>query len=229
MPTVTAAAMNIDSLKQKSAKLKYDIQARYWPKLVAVLETRSLRGLFFRALLLGLLVSIPWQCSRLVYNAYFTESPDERMEQGTPLVGPDRNSGSITKMPNPRARRAPAQTETSASSAGESSVIAEQSQPPTEAPAPHPQNQEAKPIHQEAPKYPIEALRNNETGTVQLRVRVDTDGVPADVSIENSSGNRNLDRAARAAVSQWRFSPKYENGVAVASDILIPVEFKAGQ
>jgi TonB family protein len=219
--------MNIDTLKQKSAKLKYDIQTRHWPRLVAELETKSLRSLFFRALLLGLLVSVPWQCSRFVYNAYFTESTDERTEQGTPLIGPDSNSGSITKMPNPRARRAPAQTEVVASATVDSSVNADQTQALPEAAAAHPQNQEAKPIHQEAPKYPIEALRNNETGTVQLRVRVDPDGVPADVSIEDSSGSRSLDRAAREAVSQWRFSPKYENGVAVASDILIPVEFKA--
>lgn len=229
MPTVTAAAMNIDTLKQKSAKLKYDIRTRYWPKLVAELETKSLRSLFFRALLLGLLVSVPWQCSRLLYNAYFAESPGERMEQGTPLIGPDRNSGSITKMPNPRARRAAAQTETLSGSAADPSVNAEKSNPPPEPATAHPQNQEAKPIHQEAPKYPIEALRNNETGIVQLRVRVDAEGLPADVSIENSSGSRNLDRAARAAVSQWRFSPKYENGLPVSSDILIPVEFKAEQ
>lgn len=221
--------MNIDTLKQKSAKLKYDIQHRHWPKLVAELETKSLRSLFLRALLLGLLVSVPWQCSRMVYNAYFTEDPDERMEQGTPLVGPDRNAGSITKMPSPRARRAVAPSETVTSAAADAPVNTEQAQTALETAAANPQNQEAKPIHQEAPKYPIEALRNNESGTVQLRVSVDKEGMPADVSIEKSSGSRSLDRAARAAVSQWRFSPKFENGVPVPSDILIPVEFKAEQ
>lgn len=229
MHPVTAAAMNIDKFKQQSAKLKYDIQTRYWPKLVAELETKSLRSLFFRALLLGLLVSVPWQCNRLVYNAYFAESPDERMEQSAPLIGPERNSGSITKMPNPRARRAQTQIQSVTGATADPSVDAEQIKPLPEAATAHPQNQEPKPIHQEAPKYPLEALRNNETGIVQLRVRVDTEGLPADVSIEISSGSRYLDRAARAAVSQWRFSPKYENGVPVASDILIPVEFKAEQ
>ena len=100
--------MNIDSLRQTSAKLKYDIQTRYWPKLVVELESKSLRSLFFQALLLGLLVSVPWQCSRMVYNAYFTKTTEQQQEQGSPLASPEQNSGSITKMPDPRARRAAA-------------------------------------------------------------------------------------------------------------------------
>jgi len=220
--------MNIDSLRQKSAKLKHDVQTRYWPKLVVELESKSLRSLFFWALLLGLVVSVPWQCSRMVYNAYFTKAAVQEQEEGSPLASPKQNTGSITKMPNPRARRA-----ATASIAEQPAEIGQnpmEQNPVTGETVPVPvQDQEAKAIHQEAPKYPIEALRNNESGTVQLRVSVDKDGMPADVAIENSSGSRNLDRAARAAVSQWRFSPKYENGAPVASELLIPIEFKADQ
>ena len=61
-----------------------------------------------------------------------------------------------------------------------------------------------------------------------MNVQLDAKGHPDQVRIEKSSGSRDLDRAAREAVMQWKFSPKIENGTPVASELLIPVEFKLG-
>ena len=76
------------------------------------------------------------------------------------------------------------------------------------------------------PPYPRDALRDGLTGTVMLRVLVDVDGRPLDVSIERSSGHRVLDVAARRQVlGKWRFRPAMRNGVAVQAIGVVPVEF----
>ncbi len=80
-------------------------------------------------------------------------------------------------------------------------------------------------LHAPAPRYPRSALIRRAEGTVLLRVRVGPDGLPRAVTIERGSGHRDLDRAARAAVEGWRFAPTLRDGVAVASEGLLPVDF----
>jgi protein TonB len=77
-----------------------------------------------------------------------------------------------------------------------------------------------------APEYPRAALRNRESGTVLVRVAVDASGMPSDVTLEKNSGSRDLDRAALDAVRKWRFQPAQRDGQAVASSLVIPIEFK---
>jgi protein TonB len=63
-------------------------------------------------------------------------------------------------------------------------------------------------------------------GTVMLRVLVDVDGGPLEVTIEVSSGNRELDRAARAQVlKSWKFQPAMQDGRAVQAYGRVPVNF----
>ena len=75
------------------------------------------------------------------------------------------------------------------------------------------------------PKYPLEARRRGEQGTVVLRVLVGRDGLPVEVDIARSSGSRQLDRAAREAVLRSRFRPVQVNGIAVEARGLVPIEF----
>ncbi|WP_164115244.1 energy transducer TonB [Stenotrophomonas maltophilia] len=76
------------------------------------------------------------------------------------------------------------------------------------------------------PSYPIQSLRNHEQGTVLLRVEVDIQGQPVAVSVERSSGSRNLDQAARQQVlKHWRFEPAQRDGVAVPAIGMVPVQF----
>lgn len=76
------------------------------------------------------------------------------------------------------------------------------------------------------PPYPRAEQRNNVQGTVTLRVLVDVDGKPLEVSVEKSSGNRNLDRSATQQVlKHWRFQPAVRNGVAVQAYGLVPISF----
>lgn len=75
-------------------------------------------------------------------------------------------------------------------------------------------------------ELPGVALRAGQQGTVMLRVLVGTDGRPAEVSVQTSSGHRALDLAARSQVLRsWRFQPAMQNGQAVQAYGLVPVSF----
>jgi protein TonB len=75
------------------------------------------------------------------------------------------------------------------------------------------------------PFYPSESNRKRERGTVLLRVTVDTQGRPAQIEVERSSGFDRLDDAARDAVQRALFRPHEVDGVAQAAQVLIPIEF----
>lgn len=77
-----------------------------------------------------------------------------------------------------------------------------------------------------APRYPRPSLIAGHEGTVVLRVLVDETGQPVEVSIEESSGHRELDRAARLQVlERWRFHPTQRGGRPVAAYALVPIVF----
>jgi protein TonB len=63
------------------------------------------------------------------------------------------------------------------------------------------------------PNYPASSARNGDTGTVGLALLIAPDGHVADSRVTTSSGFRELDRAAVAALSSCRFKPATTNGV----------------
>ena len=80
--------------------------------------------------------------------------------------------------------------------------------------------------HAPPPVYPRAALRDHLTGTVMLKVLVDVDGRPLEVNIAQSSGHRELDRAALDHVlKRWTFRPAMKNGQAVQAVGLVPIAF----
>ena len=68
-------------------------------------------------------------------------------------------------------------------------------------------------------------MRQRHTGTVILLVLVGVDGSPKDITVDKSSGYRELDRAALEAVRTWRFNPEVKNGKKVEGYARIPVNF----
>lgn len=59
-----------------------------------------------------------------------------------------------------------------------------------------------------------------------LRVRVDTAGRVASVSVVKSSGHRALDERALSTVrDRWRFKPARAAGLPVGSEVIIPIRF----
>lgn len=81
------------------------------------------------------------------------------------------------------------------------------------------------PLSSPAPRYPPQAARRGESGTVLVRVDVGPDGVPTSTSLVQSSNSRLLDKAALDAVSRWRFRPAVVNGRPTVGSVVVPIEF----
>ncbi len=77
-----------------------------------------------------------------------------------------------------------------------------------------------------APRYPMAARRRGQEGRVLLRVLVTPAGQAGSVSLLRTSGHRLLDKAAMAAVEDWRFVPARQGGAAIESMIDVPIAFK---
>jgi protein TonB len=76
------------------------------------------------------------------------------------------------------------------------------------------------------PKYPPRAYQQGVEGTVILIIDVDANGNVTNVSVEKSSRNRDLDRAAMDAARKWRFNPAMKSGQKAAGRVRVPVDFK---
>lgn len=75
-------------------------------------------------------------------------------------------------------------------------------------------------------RYPPQALRRREEGTVTLRVYVDANGDPEIVELQRTSGSRNLDQAAIRAVRTWKFRPGMQGGRPVGGWVVVPIQFR---
>lgn len=102
--------------------------------------------------------------------------------------------------------------------------------PVASAPAPRPvapaATSQPQPLSTPAPRYPAQALRNGEHGTVMVRAEIGADGVPTSVEVARSSGSRSLDRAALDAVRRWRFRPAMADGRPTTGRVQVPINFQ---
>lgn len=219
------------SLETLQATLKMHVlrvRTHYWPRLLVWLNTTRKRSLFFVALAIGLVLSVPVQCSRLLFNGTKSEVSQEANVDVSGLPAPGMAGKSITKMPRagePRPVQAP--TETAPVPVDITNSVTTETKPT--AAIVDQNNREAVPLVKVAPKYPARALRNGDSGTVLVRVTIDAKGNPKKASVEQSANSWSLDREARSTVMKWTFSPKIENGVAVPSELLVPIDFKLGE
>ncbi len=76
------------------------------------------------------------------------------------------------------------------------------------------------------PSYPEEARRARQEGAVQLRIRVSADGSVLSATITRTSGFPQLDERALSTVRErWKFKPARVAGVAIASEVIVPIRF----
>ncbi len=75
------------------------------------------------------------------------------------------------------------------------------------------------------PEYPESSIERRETGQVNIRVVVGTDGAVKNAGVEHSSGFKRLDNAALKAAKRTTFYPYIDNGVAAAVMASIPYRF----
>lgn len=76
------------------------------------------------------------------------------------------------------------------------------------------------------PEYPYRARQKRWEGVVWLLVDVSSEGLVDALRVEQSCGHRTLDRAASRTVRHWQFSPATRAGLAVSSQVRIPVRFR---
>ena len=77
------------------------------------------------------------------------------------------------------------------------------------------------------PMYPRDAERRGEQGVVVLRVRIDAGGNATSVDVIESSGYPDLDAAARARLTTWRFQPgRRQDGTPAPDVIEIGINFQ---
>ncbi len=83
----------------------------------------------------------------------------------------------------------------------------------------------------QAPPIAVPALsrRLGEKGTVVLRVLVDRDGLPRQITLQQSSGFARLDEQAQQAMRAARFKPHTENGEPVEMLVLTPIQYELGR
>ncbi|MBQ0929452.1 energy transducer TonB [Ideonella sp. 4Y16] len=74
--------------------------------------------------------------------------------------------------------------------------------------------------------YPLTSRRLREQGTVLLRLVVDAQGLPQQVSLHRSSGFARLDEQALQAMRAARFAPHTVNGTAVPWTALAPLAYE---
>ena len=64
--------------------------------------------------------------------------------------------------------------------------------------------------------------------TVVLLIDTDSLGRPMNIVVEQTSGNRDIDRLAVNTAKKWKFEPEKKSGRAVPGRIRVPVGFKSG-
>ncbi|MCC6296270.1 MAG: energy transducer TonB [Pseudomonadales bacterium] len=98
--------------------------------------------------------------------------------------------------------------------------------PPAVAFAPPPEPELAvQCTHRPPPVYPAAARRRGQEGVVELLVELSATGAVTRVTVARSSGANALDRAAVAAVRNWRCAPARVGGVAVPATAVQRIRF----
>jgi protein TonB len=80
-------------------------------------------------------------------------------------------------------------------------------------------------ISSSRPVYPRVARESGWEGTVIVRTRIDTNGLPNQVKIRKSCGHPTLDQAAQEAVKSWTFQPAKDGNIPITKWVDIPIKF----
>lgn len=113
--------------------------------------------------------------------------------------------------------------------AEEAALMAPPPPPPPPSPVaidPFKIQRKVKPRYAPAPTYPDYAACQGLSGRVELILAIDHEGSVTYAEVENSSGERVLDDAARESVARWwKFDPEIVNSEPVSVLARVPVDF----
>lgn len=77
------------------------------------------------------------------------------------------------------------------------------------------------PVHTPAPAYPYTAMRNDASGRVVLGLFINRCGDVRDAWVMESSGSRDIDRAAVRAALKWKASPPADGAATATARVAI--------
>ena len=89
-------------------------------------------------------------------------------------------------------------------------------------------NSEPEPLFRIEPKYPVKAARRGKGGSVKMSFIIDKQGFVTDIDILENQGHRDFKKAAKDALKQWRYAPKFESGQAISTDATVLLSFHIG-
>tara|TARA_B110000881_G_scaffold107520_1_gene94331 strand:- start:1512 stop:2645 length:1134 start_codon:yes stop_codon:yes gene_type:complete len=86
-------------------------------------------------------------------------------------------------------------------------------------------SQEQRPLYRNHPEYPIDYARKGYTGWVKIGFIISDFGTVKGAEVIASKGGRYFKKSALAALQQWRYAPKFEDGIPVETYATVQLDF----
>lgn len=143
---------------------------------------------------------------------------------------PQRSTAPLKPQPAPAAKALTPPPAATTNTAAEETVATSAESAPAEA-----QPEYSQPLYNAAyldnppPVYPLAARRRGIEGTVVVRAQIQEDGHCLQANLSKSSGHEMLDKAAVAAVKQWRFVPAKQGTQTITAWVEVPITFRLTQ
>lgn len=80
------------------------------------------------------------------------------------------------------------------------------------------------PVKTPPPSYPNSMRRDGVQGLVALKITIDESGAVTECAV-NKSSHPDFEQPAIEAVKKWKFKPASKAGVAVKTNVVIPIKF----
>ncbi len=87
-------------------------------------------------------------------------------------------------------------------------------------------SQEPRPLFRVEPKYPVDYARRGISGYVIIGFTISDFGTVLDTKVLESIGGKKFERTALAALNNWRYAPKFEDGKPVEKYATVQLDFK---
>ncbi|TMP07040.1 energy transducer TonB [Pseudoalteromonas sp. S3178] len=88
------------------------------------------------------------------------------------------------------------------------------------------ESQQQTPLYRVHPEYPQNKARFRSDGSVVMEFEVDTAGFVKNPKVLSSEGGSAFEKSAQAAIEQWRYAPKFEDGKPVSAVTQVQLDFK---
>ena len=86
--------------------------------------------------------------------------------------------------------------------------------------------QEQTALYRVPPKYPLAYAKRSKEGSVQLSFTVTEQGFVKDPKVISVKGGDSFIKPSLAALKNWRYAPKFENGKAVAAQSTVQLDYR---